>query len=186
MIYTSSCVSSSLFLSYFVSSHRIGFFQNLLWSRFFVAVCVPSQSSSCDRECDRANYNFPICLTWQVANERHSSMSHVHTYFVFQHSRLVVISIVKSLRFTILVRRQDTHTHPIIDIRSMNAVINFWACFVSCLSCVRLRRVQSRSSVLFSSSFLFSFFFESVVCSRSVILSATTFFLCSTASWATI
>lgn len=53
-------------------------------------------------------------------------------------------------------RRQDMHTHSIIDIRFMNAVINFWACFVSCLSCVRLRRV-----ITFFSGFILSGFFFS-------------------------
>lgn len=107
-----------------------------------------------------------------------------YVHFVFTPPWL--LSILLSIHN--LTRRQDMHTHSIIDIRFMNAVINFWACFVSCLSCVRLRRVitffflVSFFLVFFLSPLIFTF--ESVVYSRSVFFVGEIFLVRrSTASW---
>lgn len=130
IIFTQSCVSSSVFE--FTPFSRTA---DWLFSKFTLGLVLSLQMRS------RAIYYFR-CLTWQVAIEHIIQVCRTYIHiFRFNIHCLVVISFFFFLNrydSQILIRRQGhAYLIHIIDIRSMNAVINFWACFVNCFSCVR-------------------------------------------------
>lgn len=167
-----SFVSSSIWVYLRSFSHRIGFFQNLLWSRLrCVCSCwgsvtprwsEPRESVkyySCQNVVnDQTVYDFDFPLdAWVRSRSRayiHQVMSYIHVSF------LLLLGCYQFIRYRyrftswFIARTCILIQYPIIDICFVNAVINFWACFVSCLPCVRITACNH----VFLVSFFFSFF----------------------------